>query len=204
MTTKRGTASQVTGGYVEFQTAVLRALPRDIDVDVAFNWTQNGEVLSRVLREVFLPAVKQLAGNSYPLSVNYERSVEDAVKLGRYDWANGDITSNNFPTKRTGTVDIVVEFIHFDRHISTEDVQKEFDNIGYRPVEIHELLAFGEKYPDIQREFPIISLGFVWWNRSGCRCVPYLGRFGSERSLDLYWIEEDDWSGSRRFAAVRK
>lgn len=55
-----GTASQlkVDGAYVEFQLAVLRALPRDIDQDVADGWRNNGQNLAKVLREALLPPEK--------------------------------------------------------------------------------------------------------------------------------------------------
>ena len=55
-----GTASQLTvdGAYVEFQLAVLRALPRDIDPDIADGWRNNGQSLARVLREALLPPEK--------------------------------------------------------------------------------------------------------------------------------------------------
>lgn len=52
---KDGTTSQVTGNYVEFQAAILRALPRDIEAEVAHNWTRNGESLARILRETLMP-----------------------------------------------------------------------------------------------------------------------------------------------------
>ena len=143
------------------------------------------------------------ASNTYPLSVNYGMSVEDAVKLGRYDWANSDITSRNFPTKRTGKADLTIKFMQFNRAISTEDALRELDRMGYRPAELHEILAFGEKYPDVQREFPIVALGSVWQGRDGGRGVPCLSRSGSGRVLHLDWIG-DDWNGICRFAAVRK
>ncbi len=55
--TTHGTASQlkVDGAYVEFQLAVLRALPRDIDPDIAEGWRNNGQGLAKVLREALLP-----------------------------------------------------------------------------------------------------------------------------------------------------
>jgi len=64
---KDGTASQVTGNYVEFQAAVLRALPRDIDPDVAFGWAQNGEALAKNLRGVLIPAEVTPTSKSNPL-----------------------------------------------------------------------------------------------------------------------------------------
>ena len=197
-----GTASQVTGSYIEFQAAVLRALPRDIDSDVALGWTKNGESLARILREALTPNGKP-AGNAYPVTVNYDLSVEDAVKLGRYDWNNSDISSRNFQTKRKGTAEVAVELIHFNRYISTKDAQKELDQRVYRPAELHELLAFGEKYPNVQREFPIVALGFVWQVRGCRRDVSGLKGGGSERSLDLDWVGRG-WGEIYRFAAVRK
>jgi hypothetical protein len=182
MTTKHGTASQVNGSYEESQAAVLRALPHDIDTDPALRWTQSGE---------------------YPLSVDYERSVEDAVKLGRYDWANPDITSKNFPTKRTGTAEIVVELIHFNRVVSTDEALRKLGRMGYRPADLHELLAFGEKYPEVQREFPVVALASVWHYRLSFRYVPYLSRYSSKRNLYLNWIK-NNWNELCRFAAVRK
>lgn len=202
--TKHGTAS-VTGNYVEFQAAVLRALPRDIDSEVALEWANNGLRLACVLREALVPTGKQLqpVGNVYPVVVNYEMSVEDAVKLGWYDWANDNITSRNFQTKRMGTVDLMVELIHFDKVISTSEALRELNKMGMRPAELHELLAFGEKHPDIQREFPVIALGAVWQGSGGGRIVPCLDGDGSGRRL-LLSLVVFDWSGICRFAAVRK
>ena len=48
---KHGTTQEaVEGSYVEFQAAVLRALPRDIDADTRLRWTKNGESLTSILR----------------------------------------------------------------------------------------------------------------------------------------------------------
>jgi len=143
------------------------------------------------------------AGNTYLLSVDYGRSVEDGVKAGHYDWVDSDITSRNFPTKRKGTAEVAVELIHFNWYFWTDRVLRELDEMGYRPAELHELLAFGEKYPEIQRGFPIFALGSIWQDRGGNRRVPYLGRSGWERELGLARLERC-WSMVCRFAAVKK
>src|SRR3989344_5412377 len=59
----RGTAS-ISGAYIEFQVAVLKALPRDISPDVALAWTLNGELLAHVLKDALSPSGK-LASNSF-------------------------------------------------------------------------------------------------------------------------------------------
>ena len=138
--------------------------------------------------------------------MDYGRSVEDGIKAGRYDYTNPHITSINFKTEKTerkGKADLVIELVRFNRMISTDDALRELDGRGYRPAELRELLAFGEKYPDVQRKFPIVALGSVWRLRFGNRFVPSLSWFGSKRDLRLRWIELG-WDEIDRFAAVRK
>ncbi len=142
-----------------------------------------------------------MSGNAL-ITVNYGLSVEDAVEIGRYDWANNDITSKNFPTTQTGKAEVVLEPIHFNCYISTKDAPLKLDRMGYRPAELHELLAFGEKYQNVQREFPIVALGSVWHQRGGRR-VPCLYGDSSGRVLGLLWVGRA-WPKISRFAAVCK
>jgi hypothetical protein len=198
-----GTASMTTGQFREFAGAVLRSLPDDLDPTTVQGWIENQDSLRKALREALMPDDGKPADNTYPLSVDYGRSVENGVKAGCYDVVNSDITSRNFTTNRKGTAEVAVELVHFNRYVSTNEALRELNRMGYRPAELHELLAFGEKYPEVQREFPVVALGSVWHGRDGCRYVPYLDWFGSERYLDLFWIEFD-WYEVCRFAAVRK
>lgn len=150
----------------------------------------------------FVKQAKEVVKSLYPISVDYTRRVEELVWLGKYDWFNGNIIAKNFPTKRTGKAEMDVELFHFDRNISqnisSEDAIKEMDEAGYRPAELHELLAFGAKYQNTQREFPIVALGLY-----GNRHAAYLYRFGSKRSLNLGNFG-GGWAVNCRFAAVRK
>jgi len=159
--------------------------------------------ISEVDRNEFRKLLGLNALNAYRLIVNYDRSVEKAIKAGRYDWTNDNITSKNFPTKRSETAEIDIELIHFNRDMSTDEVLAELDKKGLRPAELHELLALGEKHPDLQREFPIIALGSVWRRSSGFRSCPCLSKDGSERDLDLGWFGHE-WDARCRFAALRK
>ena len=197
-----GTTSQVAGIYVEFQAAVIKALPRDIDQDVALGWTQNSESLARILRKALTPDGKPVS-DTYLISVDYGRNVEDGVEAGRYHWANSNITSERFPTERKGTAKVEVKLIHFNWSVSTNKALRELDRMGYRPAELHELLALGEKYQEIQRKFPIVALGSVLRNR----CVLGLSGDNSRRYLNLYlnlYIEEHHYGENCRFAAVCK
>lgn len=150
----------------------------------------------------FLSALVFKFNNIYTISVDYGMSIEELVRLGYYDWLDRNITSEHFPTSRTGKAEIAVELIHFDRIINSNEALRELDKMGYRPAELHELLVFGAKYPNVQRKFIIVALGSVWQNPYDCRHVAYLDRYGSKRLLDLHLFGHVWWLC--RFAAVRK
>ncbi len=65
MSKRNETTQAVEGSYVEFQAAVLRALPRDIDSETRLNLTRNGESLIRVLREALMPIVVAKKNNKF-------------------------------------------------------------------------------------------------------------------------------------------
>ena len=140
---------------------------------------------------------------TFRLQVNYDLSVDAAIRDGKYDYVNGNITEKNFPTNRKGTTKLDIVLVHLDRNVSSEDAIKELDKLGLRPAELHELLAFGAKYPDEQRKHPIVALGSVWQHLNGFWIVPYLWHDDSGRRLCLHWFD-NDWSASYRFAGVRK
>jgi hypothetical protein len=221
---EHGTASEqvVPGWYVELQLVVLRAMPRDIPREVADRWKDKGELLAAAMRSLLLlpkneheimaekaqTVIDALEGSrsanpEFPIAIDYGMGVEKLVMLGQYNWSNNDITSKHFSTKQTGKVDITIELVHFGRNISSKEAIKELDRMGLRPAEACELLKFGEKYPDVQREFLINALGSVWRYLDGYRNVVCLGGSGAGRFADLRWLESG-WFGSWRFAAVRK
>ena len=143
------------------------------------------------------------ATNVFSVFVDYGRSVADLVAAGKYDWKSDNVNDKNFTASRLGADTVDVQLVHFNRIVSTEEALKELDNQGLRAIDLHELLSIGAKYPNLQREFPIVALGSVWQDRYGPRYVPYLDGLGSERDLHLSWVG-DDWSELCRFAAVRK
>jgi len=158
------------------------------------------ETIDKIV-EAFLAGGWKL-GEALRVTVDYDRSVEDGVRAGRYDYANPNITSKNFPASKSGTEEIEVVLVHFDRLIGSEKATEELRKRGLRPAELPELLAVGEQYSEKQRDFPIVALGPVWRVPDGDLSVPCLRRLEGERDLDLGWFG-GDWFPGCRFAAVR-
>lgn len=144
------------------------------------------------------------ANHAYPVVVDYAMSLADMIAAGRYDWTNSDITAGHFPFTGEGKAEVAIELVHFGRVIKDGDEGlRELDKMGLRAATLPELLAFGEKYPDMQRQFPVIAFGSVWQDRGGFRDVPGLWKGDRKRSLDLRWFG-GGWLKNGRFAAVRK
>jgi hypothetical protein len=141
--------------------------------------------------------------NVFPITVDYNHSLADMIKAGNYDWVNSDINSKHFPVKGKGKHELEAVLFHFDRYIESEEAIAEMDKQGYRPGKVEELLALGEKYPDLQKEFPIVALGSVWRGRHGRRHVACLFWPDRGRDLGLDWFD-CRWSADWRFLALPK
>ncbi len=159
--------------------------------------------LCRKLAEVIVEGRKAIRA-AFTVSVDYAKTLPEMIAAGKYDWKNEDITEANFPqTHAEEVIDTTIEFVHLNRDASTDEALRYLEAEGLRPATLEELLALGEKHPDLQRDFPIIALGSVWQYSCGDRRVPCLGRGVAGRILYLGWIE-GGWGGFCRFAAVRK
>lgn len=141
--------------------------------------------------------------NTFPITVDYSKTLAEMIAAGKYDYANLNITSKRFPAKDSGKKELVPAILHYAKPMSSEDVIREMDKRGLRPATIHELCVYGEKYPDEQRKYPIVALGSVWRVFGGLPCGVYLDSYGSERLLDLS-VWGDGWHGDHRFLAFRK
>ena len=139
----------------------------------------------------------------FPVAVNYDLTVEQAIDAGSYQAVHAEITSKNFPSARSGQAQLDIVLVRFEHRMRSEDVVQELEKEGLRPAELPEFLAFGAKYPDVQRKFSVAGLGSVWQDRKGYRNVPCLYEASEGRYLDLHWWE-DGWYSYTRFAAIHK
>lgn len=205
----QGTAHQMdTDLFAAFVAKVVERLPRDLDPDVTQGWINNPASLQRILREALSPPAPSnteyaRTADIYSVTVDYTIPLADMVAAGKYDWVNSEITAEHFPTKGEGRVEVKISLACFNRVMESNEVITELDKLGLRPATLPELLAFGAKYPDVQRGFPVVALGSVWRDADGSRGVPCLSGDGSERLLSLDWFG-DRWGGRYRFAAVSK
>jgi len=161
--------------------------------------TSKGNDLARKM----ITAVNSVVMAIFSIIVDYTMSLEAMIKVGAYDYENNEITAERFPLAGKGRIDVDSIVEHFGKYISTDAALKALDKKGLRPATIAELLAFGAKYPEEQRKYPIVALGSVGVDSIGYRVVACLYELDSKRRLNLRCVG-DDWSGDWRFLAVSK
>jgi hypothetical protein len=138
----------------------------------------------------------------FVLEVNYNLAFEAMIAAGRYDWADQSITAEYFPVSQTGSAKYEAVLVHLDRDASTEEAKVEITQRGLIPASPADLFAFGAKYPDEQRKYPIVALGQSWFDL-GLSFFPCLWVVGRGRYLDMRH-GRGGWRGACRFLALRK
>ena len=132
-------------------------------------------------------------------------SLAEMIVAGNYDWVNDNITEKNFSIDPSRFTTENTKVFHFDKSMTTAEVERAIRKEGYEPAGLEHLLAYGAENPDEQRKHPIVALGACWVDPGGSRHVPCLSRYGDKRDLDLNWDDpESRWDGVYRFLAVRK
>lgn len=197
-----GTLLSVIGFVFELVRVTVNALrKRDGTVDHLRRLLNDSKLVDQVF-DLIVGAAKK-AASAFTVVVDYTKSLADMIAAGRYDRQNDNITAKHFLVSGSGQVTVGLELVHFGKDMSTEDVLVELDKRNLRPATLPELLAFGAKYPDEQRKYPIIALGSVWSDWSGGRSVVCLAGRAGGRGLNLRYSDRG-WNDQCCFLAASK
>lgn len=188
-----------------FHAAVLKALPRDIDPEIARNWEKNGKALTKVLRDVLLPPAVSAPEGSVIIRV--DRSVRPSYP----DWMK-DILHPELELSGPAEFDLskVEQWLHDGQkggkwikgeklyeHLKGNDMLDSCFNLA-------DLLAIQTQGLETFRRFFKGKAVFGWKSivrsRLGSLSVPCLIGGGSEVVLGWDWLD-NGWSGS--FPALR-
>jgi hypothetical protein len=148
-------------------------------------------------------AGSQRTREAYPISVDYDRTVLEMVSVGRYDYANPNVSDDNFPAQRGERQELIVYLFHTERVMSSDEIAGSLDKEGLRPATLRELLSFGSTYPDAQRTMDIVALAPRWRDKDGYYKVPCLYTDSGNRLLGLLRADLK-WDAGTQVASVSK
>lgn len=173
------------GQQANFHAAVLKALPRDIDPDVALNWERNGKALTRALRSVLLPpAIIDCDARPY---LPNRWSVEEHQKGGAVRWDKEAQKDALYRSKdQAGS-----------KHIEGSKLRKELMEKSIRVLNadiLDYLLANPHLIPEGWKGINVFFWGTVYRDRVGYLCIRYLDWDGGGWRWGYRWLG-GDWNG---------
>lgn len=135
------------------------------------------------------------------LVVTANSSFEGHIVPGNYDYIDSYITHECFPVTFEQVGNWEWRLFHFDRDVSYQTAIQLMKKDGYIAGAIGHILAFGEKYPEVQYEFPVVGLGSVA-KIGAYRYAPELWENDGSRVL-LRSLFDNAWPPYYRFLGVR-
>ena len=164
--------------------------------------TQGDEEMKRKVMEL----VKYVT-QYFILWIDETVTINELLERCHFVWISKDITSKTFPRPRNAKkYRKKINIFHFDEHLSSEEVISRMSDLGYKPATIWHLLYVSIKNPDIQRRFPVVSLGSSCL-LDGLRYIPCLPK--KETGEYEIFLEEEtgpdkNWSSYCHFIGVLK
>jgi hypothetical protein len=165
--------------------------------------TEKGDALIGKIADTIAEFVKEAKNIFHLIIGSKNRTTEEMVEAGKYDWANDDVNSKNFPMRPRPAGKRVIELIEFDHDVSSEEALEEARKQGLEQPDYEDALDFGEQFPEIQRKRPIVFLHKPWQDPDGNLRVLVLSGDSSLRELRLAWFDHG-WDRRCVFAFVRK
>jgi len=203
-------------------TATLESLDAQGVTREGLKALRSNPPLARAVTALIMAGIQYVQA-IYKVIVDYSLSLSEMIKLGKYELVNDDIIKH-FTIQGSGkqatdlvlvTVMEVLDWLisqgqatkeqMAEKWVTTKQVIAYLASHGLLAALIEHLLAFGATYPELQRQFPIIALGSVWFHARGNRYYPSLGSDGDRRELSLRWHGDGRrWGEACRFLALRK
>lgn len=143
----------------------------------------------------------------YEVEIDYRMSLKEMVAAGNYSCVSKAINDEIFKIPYPFDIQENVRLALFEIEGDplTKMALSRMSRQGLHVLDIECLLAFGAKFPDLQRQFPIFALSKAAWGKDPFLC-PFLSRnHNGERKLDLTIVwSYDRWFSPTRFLAIRK
>lgn len=138
-----------------------------------------------------------LSFKSYRVTIDCDQSIDQMVVAGKYDGMNAtEILSASNQLKCSGKAEVVLSLILLGSPANDIEAGLSLRRLGCSPGLNEHLLAFGAKFPDKQRESPIVALGSNFVDQLGRRHVNYLdSRYGNRLGK---WDPDEVWERPQR------
>jgi hypothetical protein len=130
--------------------------------------------------------------------------IVDAIRTGKLTGANINVTSLNFSEVGSHGYKILVDpsKIGLAGHFNFEEARLALSGAGYLPATMWEAADYSQSSWD--GKTTVVAIGSVWRSTMGTDWVGFLWSTVTERVLDLFGEDQNDWLRGYRLLAVHK
>ena len=183
---------------------VTRSLPSDIPINIVKMWEKDPRRLTNSLRNLLYEY-----GNTiyFPVEVDYDKSLEELILVGRFTFVNNSITSENFGSTESGKKQINIHLVGRGRRMEDEEVKKIPNKYPKsRFATLKEIITLCNTYPTLQNFNRIVALGSQLDDK-----YPVINGYGDKKEKILgldesgYYDDReyyDEWDFGTCFAMV--
>lgn len=193
----------VDGAYIEFQKAVIGALPRAIDPGIVAGWLNNLEGLKKVLRETLLPPVplvQDFLRETEELSIQIPALKRPTLKQLQEKWSWIKSIERDNSTEEPVTLNLAT-VLRVDEKNLINNNNKEYERrlspnisrlLGCQHFEW--LVSHQDEYPVFMNLLGKIYIDFIDFpglvalGKDGFRGVPYSNQNGERWGASWRWL----------------
>ena len=140
------------------------------------------------------------------VTVDSSMSFGDMIAAGRYTYVDEAVTEEHFSLPETsGPREVDLCRVRLRSSRQTLQVRGLLTELDFRQTSLREFCALGACHPELQMEFPIVSLGSSYRRPNGDVVYPELSVLAGQRSLDgNQFGDKNGWARNTCFLAVKK
>jgi hypothetical protein len=189
-----GTAALASRPFMGFLDVINRQPSRE---PTSKNWGYLRPVFKKMLGNnrliaqadqilMFEESGLEIETTSIILEFDCSLTFKQMLKACNFDWANPDITPENFPFLQcSGRKKMPLEIVSLSKNTVFESIFSKFSQKNLVFGTLFELLAVGMFLPYMQQKFQLYALGSYWERNDGQILVPYLLAHGASRGIEL-------------------
>jgi len=204
---KKTSVGSALGFLTLISTGIMAGVKSKEDIDdiVSLPEATTKPLIDRFVQMLHVAA--QTVKNIFSINVGDNRTTEQVVAAGNYQYANPWINDKNFPWRRRQGKKMI-ELVDMTQHgfqptYTLNDALAVLQKLGLERPVYEDGLLFGEQYPEKQRERPIMFPHEAVLDADGYPSVVYLWSYSGDRKLYLFWADYG-WYSDALVAGVRK
>lgn len=126
----------------------------------------------------------------WTVTVEYAKPIEELIrgitKTYRVEHVSMYLTGKYFPCRpgiASATLDL--KFVDFKRPVPLRETAERLARYRYRPVTVHEMVAFSERYNSLVHYYPLVALGSPYRDPSHQMFAPWIFHGANSWCFDL-------------------